>query len=107
MRTCASGRGLRGHNIDCFILLFGRTAFPLRGKKLCYTIPFFPLYPEDGGMDQYSAGGFQYGPWVFGVNHLAAVKWWEARSWSQKRRIYNRRVMSNLTFYVVCMFFLL
>lgn len=48
-------------NIDCFVLLFGRTVFPLRGRKLCHTIPFFPLYPEGEGTDQYSAAGFEYG----------------------------------------------
>lgn len=79
---------VEGH-IDSFGLLFGRTLFPLRGRKLGHMIPFFPLYPEGEGMDQYSAGGFKYGLLAFGLNHFAAVKFWEARSWSQKK-MYNR-----------------
>lgn len=71
---------------------------------MIHMIPFFPLYPGED-IDQYSAGGFKYGLWAFGLNHFAAVKCWEAHLWSQKN-MYNRRVTSNLTlFYIVCMFF--
>lgn len=79
---------VEGH-INWFGLLFGRALFPLRGRKLCHMVPSFPLYSEGEGMDQYSTGVFKCGLWAFGLNHFAAVKCWEARSWSQKK-MYSR-----------------
>lgn len=56
-------------------------------------------------MDQYSTGGFENRLWAFRVKPFRC---WGACSRSQKKCIYDRRVISNLTsFHVVCVGLLL